>query len=45
MKDIDRYRGCLIGGAAEDTLGYAFESTNKYSGFHLFGEKITEVNI
>ena len=22
MKDIDKYRGCLIGGAAGDALGY-----------------------
>lgn len=25
MKDIDKYRGCLIGGAAGDALGYAVE--------------------
>ena len=23
MKDIDKFRGCLIGGAAGDALGYA----------------------
>ena len=25
MKNIDKYRGCLIGGAAGDALGYAVE--------------------
>ena len=25
MKDLDRYRGCLIGGAVGDALGYAVE--------------------
>ena len=25
MKDLDKYRGCLIGGAAGDALGYAVE--------------------
>ena len=25
MKDLDKYRGCLVGGAAGDALGYAVE--------------------
>ena len=25
MKNLDKYRGCLIGGAAGDALGYAIE--------------------
>ena len=25
MRDQDRFRGCLIGGAAGDALGYAVE--------------------
>ena len=25
MRNIDRFRGCLIGGAAGDALGYAVE--------------------
>lgn len=25
MKDLDKYRGCLIGGAVGDALGYAVE--------------------
>ena len=32
MKDIDKYRGCLIGGAAGDALGYVDEVwESKYS--------------
>lgn len=26
MKDLDKYRGCLVGGAAGDALGYAVNS-------------------
>ena len=25
MKDLDKYKGCLIGGAAGDALGYVVE--------------------
>lgn len=25
MKNLDKYRGCLIGGAVGDALGYAVE--------------------
>ena len=25
LKNLDKYRGCLIGGAAGDALGYAIE--------------------
>ncbi len=25
MKNLDKYKGCLIGGAAGDALGYAVE--------------------
>ena len=28
MRDIDRYRGCLIGGAVGDALGYVDEFLN-----------------
>ena len=43
MKDIDRYRGCLIGGAAGDALGYAVEFLDDSVIFSRFGENgITE---
>lgn len=25
IKNLDRYRGCLVGGAAGDVLGYVFD--------------------
>ena len=31
MKDIDKYRGCLIGGAVGDALGYAIEFLDEES--------------
>lgn len=43
MKDIDKYRGCLIGGAAGDALGYEVEFLDDADIFSRFGEKgITE---
>ena len=43
MKDIDKYRGCLIGGAAGDTLGYEVEFLDESAIFSRFGERgITE---
>lgn len=43
MKDIDRYRGCLIGGAVGDALGYAVEFLDDSAIFSRFGETgITE---
>lgn len=43
MKNIDRYRGCLIGGAAGDALGYEVEFLDSSAIFSRFGEKgITE---
>lgn len=38
MKDIDKYRGCLIGGAAGDALGYAVEFLNESSIFNRYGK-------
>lgn len=43
MKDIDKYRGCLIGGAVGDALGYAVEFLDDSAIFSRFGENgITE---
>jgi ADP-ribosylglycohydrolase len=39
MKNIDKYRGCLIGGAAGDALGYAIEFFDEKSIFQKYGEK------
>lgn len=46
MKDIDRYRGCLLGGAAGDALGYAVEFLDDAAIFSRYGEKgITEYTL
>ena len=43
MRDIDRFRGCLIGGAAGDALGYEVEFKNEKQIFSRYGERgITE---
>ena len=43
MKDIDKYRGCLIGGAVGDALGYAVEFIEDSHIFQKYGERgITE---
>lgn len=33
MKNLDKYRGCLIGGAAGDALGYPVEFLNEHEIF------------
>lgn len=38
MKYSDKYRGCLIGGAAGDALGYAVEFLDEKSIFQEYGE-------
>ena len=38
MRDRDRFRGCLIGGAAGDALGYAVEFLNERQIFSSYGE-------
>lgn len=38
MKNIDKYRGCLIGGAAGDALGYAVEFMDLDSIKHKYGQ-------
>ena len=46
MKTDDRFRGCLIGGAAGDALGYAVEFLNEDEIFGKYGEKgITEYDL
>ena len=38
MKNLDKFRGCLVGGAAGDALGYAVEFLNEASIFARYGE-------
>lgn len=43
MRDIDKFRGCLIGGAVGDALGYAVEFMQDSEIFRRYGENgITE---
>ena len=39
MKSLDKIRGCLIGGAAGDALGYAVEFLDEHSIFHKYGKQ------
>lgn len=46
MKDIDKYRGCLIGGAVGDALGYTVEFLEENDIFQKYGERgITEYSL
>ena len=46
MRDQDRFRGCLIGGAAGDALGYTVEFLRQGQIFRLYGEHgITEYDL
>ena len=46
MRDQDKFRGCLIGGAAGDALGYAVEFLGENSIFSRYGkEGITEYEL
>ena len=46
MRSQDRFRGCLIGGAAGDALGYAVEFMREGSIFRRYGERgITEYEL
>lgn len=38
MKKLDKFRGCLVGGAAGDALGYAVEFLDKASIFARYGK-------
>ena len=39
MRNQDRFRGCLIGGAAGDALGYEVEFKNELQIFSRYGER------
>lgn len=39
MRNIDKFRGCLIGGAAGDALGYEVEFKNENEIFSEYGEE------
>lgn len=46
MRDLGRFKGCLIGGAVGDALGYAVEFLPASSIFNKYGEKgITEYEL
>ena len=46
MRDIDKFRGCLVGGAAGDALGYAVEFLREEQIFSKYGENgITEYSL
>ena len=46
IKDLDRYRGCLVGGAAGDALGYAVEFSSEDAVFSRYGPRgITEYEL
>ena len=46
MRERDRFRGCLIGGAAGDALGYAVEFKSETQIFSGYGERgITEYEL
>ena len=46
MRERDRFRGCLIGGAAGDALGYTVEFMGENMIFSRYGEKgITEYRL
>lgn len=46
MRNIDKFRGCLIGGAAGDALGYAVEFKREDEIFSEYGKKgITEYDL
>ena len=46
MKDLDKYRGCLIGGAAGDALGYAVDGMSEDAIFTKYGPAgITEYDM
>ena len=46
MRDQDKFRGCLIGGAAGDALGYAVEFLREGQIFRRYGERgITEYDL
>jgi len=45
MKNIDKYRGCLIGGAVGDALGYAVEFMEDDEIFEEYGSEGEDVSL
>ncbi|MBE7036156.1 MAG: ADP-ribosylglycohydrolase family protein [Ruminococcaceae bacterium] len=46
MKDLNKYRGCLLGGAVGDALGYTVEFFHEEQIFQRFGKQgITEYSL
>ena len=46
MRNINKFRGCLVGGAAGDALGYAVEFLSKDKIFSMYGKQgITEYSL
>lgn len=46
MRDLDKFKGCLLGGAVGDALGYAVEFMSASSIFQKYGESgITEYRL
>lgn len=46
MRDLNKFKGCLIGGAVGDALGYAVEFMSPFAIFKKFGENgITEYEL
>ena len=43
MKDLNKYMGCLIGGAAGDALGYAVEFLREDQIFEKYGDNAQTV--
>lgn len=39
MKDLDKYRGCLVGGAAGDALGYPVEFLTAQAILARYGQE------
>lgn len=39
MKDLDKYRGCLVGGAAGDALGYPVEFLTEQAILARYGQE------
>ena len=46
MRTIDQFRGCLVGGAVGDALGYAVEFNSEHEIFGMYGPRgITEYEL
>ena len=46
MRDLNKFKGCLVGGAVGDALGYPVEFMSAASIFHKYGKNgITEYEL